>query len=239
MNSTTHRQLTGTVPNISALPIVVNGQEFYCDGDRMWNLTDMHKALGLPNSKSPYNWRTVVSKHLAKAANLRVLGGRNGGTWATEEAAIAYAMWVSVEFYLTVVRAFIAIRNDNITKAKQLAGVIEEIQPISDTWLFNLKAYGRSLTDCLRVLQFNRTRKVLAEFKKYRSIRNPFYIPHEYYPERNMKGCHNGYWREPRGDGRYNDDGLLVTPVGFEWLKENQKAIQDLANRRKPNGTLS
>ncbi|MCZ5062414.1 hypothetical protein O5759_07070 [Escherichia coli] len=35
---------------------------------------------------------------------------------------MAYAMWVSPDFYLKVIRAFIALRNDKVSEAKALAG---------------------------------------------------------------------------------------------------------------------
>ncbi|HFI9393698.1 TPA: KilA-N domain-containing protein [Escherichia coli] len=50
------------------------------------------------------------------------MNGDGGGTWATEAGTVAYAMWVSPDFYLKVIRAFIALRNDKVSEAKALAG---------------------------------------------------------------------------------------------------------------------
>ena len=81
------------------LPVIVDGYHWACNQDRMWNLNELHKTLELPSGKEPGQWRSSLKDRLVKDANLHVLAGRNGGTLATEEAAIAYAMWVSEEFY--------------------------------------------------------------------------------------------------------------------------------------------
>ncbi|WP_409070807.1 KilA-N domain-containing protein [Escherichia coli] len=63
----------------------------------MWNLTEIWKTLKLPRGKAPSEWKTKEAKRFAstpvKLRSERV--GSTPGTWATEEAAIAYAMWVS------------------------------------------------------------------------------------------------------------------------------------------------
>ncbi|MFB1173100.1 KilA-N domain-containing protein, partial [Escherichia coli] len=92
------------------LPVIVDGYHWACNQDRMWNLNELHRTLGLPPAKEPGQWRSSLKDKLVKDANLHVLAGRSGGTLATEEAAIAYAMWVSDDFYLKVIRAFIALR---------------------------------------------------------------------------------------------------------------------------------
>ncbi|EMT4801658.1 KilA-N domain-containing protein [Escherichia coli] len=95
------------------LPVIVDGYHWACNQDRMWNLNELHKELELPSAKEPGQWRSSVRTLLDQDANLHVAhGGSTPGTWATEEAAIAYAMWVSPDFYLKVIRAFIALRND-------------------------------------------------------------------------------------------------------------------------------
>ena len=78
------------------LPVIVDGYHWACNQDRMWNLNELHKELELPSAKEPGQWRSGVRTLLDQDANLHVAhGGSTPGTWATEEAAIAYAMWVS------------------------------------------------------------------------------------------------------------------------------------------------
>lgn len=104
-----------------ALPITLrdakgNSHKFVPDTQGMFNLTEMHCRLGLPNSKRPAQWRTSISRDLAACANLHSLVGSE--TLGTEVATIAYAMWVSNDFYKMVVSVFIAVRSDALLSAQ-------------------------------------------------------------------------------------------------------------------------
>lgn len=98
------------------LPIVIDGHSFVCNDQRMWNLNEIHRVLELPESKRPSEWDNKVQSALEASGNFRKVD--KVGTWATEEGAVAYAMWVSTEFYLTVIRAFIFMRNDAIVRER-------------------------------------------------------------------------------------------------------------------------
>jgi len=88
----------------------------------MWNLNEIAKAL---NVDEPGQWRTAVRRELDRNANLHLAhGGSNPGTYATEAGTIAYAMWVSTEFYLMVIHAFVAMRNSAIRDAKAKDAVL-------------------------------------------------------------------------------------------------------------------
>lgn len=84
-----------TMSQLEALPIVIEGHSFICNDQRMWNLNEIHRVLGLPASKMPSEWNNKIRTQLDRSGNFRTVNGDGGGTWATEEAAIAYAMWVS------------------------------------------------------------------------------------------------------------------------------------------------
>lgn len=101
------------------LPVIVDGYKWECNNDRMWNLNELHKAKDLPDNKLPSEWDNAVKTVLLETGNFRV--ERDGKTWctlATEAGAIAYAMWVSTDFYLTVVNAFIFMRNDAVIRER-------------------------------------------------------------------------------------------------------------------------
>ncbi|MGE5949204.1 KilA-N domain-containing protein [Klebsiella pneumoniae] len=212
------------------LPVVVNGYSWECNQDRMWNLNELHKALDLPANKEPGQWRSSIKERLIKDANLHVLAGRIGGTWATEEAAIAYAMWVSDDFYLTVIRAFIALRNNSVVKASNLAKQNAKMEPISTAEFAKLDSFGWSLTDTMKKAQVTNPKLVMKVLKSGK-FHNPFFCKG---PLRdlsdsgiraNVKGKQSGYWKAPEGDGRYNRDGVKALRKGFEWFVENRSEL--------------
>ncbi|MDR7938618.1 KilA-N domain-containing protein [Enterobacter soli] len=228
------------------LPVIVDGYQWTCNQDRMWNLNELHKELELSSAKEPGQWRSGVRTLLGQDANLHVAhGGLTPGTWATEEAAIAYAMWVSPDFYLKVIRAFIALRNDKVSEAKALAQESRELKglkPIARHWLEKLDnpKQGQTLTECLKNLDFRLgtkqvSAKALNTVLKSGRIANPFYS--RKFDGRgqpvfdissgggmtsfNPKGLENGYYRLQ--DNHYNgQEGLKVLTKGYEWLKSNK-----------------
>lgn len=103
---------------IEALPIVIENHSFICNDQRMWNLNEIHRVLNLPDSKAPSQWTNKVREALSNSGNFQSIEGKNGGTWATEKGAIAYAMWVSPEFFEMVVDAFIFMRNDAVLRER-------------------------------------------------------------------------------------------------------------------------
>lgn len=123
------------------LPIVIDGVTFEPREDGMWDLNEIWHGMDLLASARPSEWRTKTKERYINSGNLRNIGaGRNGGTHATEKATIAYAMWVSDEFYDMVLDAFIQMRQQAIIEAKtQLA-------------LNIAKANGQSVTTMTRSL---------------------------------------------------------------------------------------
>ncbi|MGQ7742774.1 KilA-N domain-containing protein [Pectobacterium brasiliense] len=100
------------------LPIIINGHSFTCDENQMWNLNDIYRTLDLPDSKRPSEWNNQVRTQLDRSGNFRTVNGDGGGTWATEKGTIAYAMWVSTDFYSLVIDAFVFMRNDAIMRER-------------------------------------------------------------------------------------------------------------------------
>ncbi len=107
-----------TMSQLEALPIVIEGHSFICNDQRMWNLNEIHRVLGLPASKMPSEWNNKIRTQLDRSGNFRTVNGDGGGTWATEAGTVAYAMWVSTDFYLMVINAFIFMRNDAIVRER-------------------------------------------------------------------------------------------------------------------------
>ncbi|MGV6989627.1 KilA-N domain-containing protein [Testudinibacter sp. P80/BLE/0925] len=87
------------------------------------SLNDIYKASGTTESYRPSNFiRLEQTKDLIaeiekdqssdmSLAQKTFRGGLNAGVWACEELVLAYAMWISPKFHLTVIRAFMQMHN--------------------------------------------------------------------------------------------------------------------------------
>lgn len=87
------------------LPIVIEGHTFKPNTDGLWSLTEIHQTLNLPESKRPGQWDNEVSNRLLSCGNFHKVD--KVGSFADELGTIAYAMWVSTDFFLMVARAFV------------------------------------------------------------------------------------------------------------------------------------
>lgn len=97
------------------LPITINGIEINPTNEGLYCLNDIAKAGGLTGTKAdPSQWRTKVAEYYKRMQFLQALnqGKKGSKTYGTEEVAIAYAMWVSIDFYSLVVKVFCEVRND-------------------------------------------------------------------------------------------------------------------------------
>lgn len=90
--------------------IIIENHAFKANADGMWNLTEIWKVLGLPNNKLPSQWRGKITKRLADMQKMHVEKiGIESITYATKQAALKYAGWVSEDFEDAVYAAFEAI----------------------------------------------------------------------------------------------------------------------------------
>ena len=101
------------------------------DSEGRYSLNDLHKAAGGDKKYQPSNFIRLDntqaladeidrSSHLRNAIN-KQKGGNNQGTYACKELVYAYAMWISPEFNLRVIRAYDALVRGEIDRAKDLA----------------------------------------------------------------------------------------------------------------------
>lgn len=107
--------------------IKVEGKEFESDDEGMFDLNIIWRDFNLPNKNRPSEWRNKIASGLRQSGNLRT--ARKSTTYnehstliADERATVAYAMWISLEFYMSVIDAFIALRNGEFEKAVEIAG---------------------------------------------------------------------------------------------------------------------
>ena len=87
--------------------------------ENLYALNDLHIASGGKSKHQPSNFvRLDTTKALIAEIEkdnqhaLKIIRGTNGGTYACEELVIAYAMWISPQFHLVVLRAFMAMRRN-------------------------------------------------------------------------------------------------------------------------------
>ncbi|WLD68711.1 MULTISPECIES: KilA-N domain-containing protein [Pseudomonas] len=214
------------------LPIVIEGQTFKPNEDGMWNLNEIAKAL---NVREPGQWRNAVQAALIKDANLHVSHGN--GTLATEEGAIAYAMWVSTDFYLMVIRAFIAMRNSAVRELRHKDALLDANMPKATT--LDLKALGAGLTwtEACRVAGIQHPAlalKYLHACKRFVRAVDSFGTPDG--PVRPPKKAFDLGHFVPVSSDFGSREGWRVKPGGLDWLVCNTETINTGVadgNRRK------
>ncbi|MFU2111984.1 P22AR C-terminal domain-containing protein [Glaesserella parasuis] len=98
--------------------------------DNLYNLNDLHRVSGNENKHAPFRFARLdttqelvseIQKEDPTTQPLKTLRGTQGGTYACEELALAYAMWISPKFHLVVLRAFLAMHKQQNQQPKQIA----------------------------------------------------------------------------------------------------------------------
>lgn len=108
--------------------------------ENLYALNDLHIASGGKSKHQPSNFvRLDTTKALIAEIEkdnqhaLKIIRGTNGGTYACEELVIAYAMWISPQFHLVVLRAFLAMHRN---QPRQLA-----LPPVEKKFTFEFTEY--------------------------------------------------------------------------------------------------
>ncbi|WP_440811114.1 KilA-N domain-containing protein [Pseudomonas syringae] len=166
---------------------------FEANDDGMYNLTDIWRTLELPKSKLPSQWDNESKRYLSQNGNFHSANSQDKNTLATEQGTIAYAMWVSTEFYMLVVNTFIALRNDSIASAVVLAKLNKE-----QRGLLQRSARSLSLLDHM----FRRPRLRWKELALLAGIEHPIKCKDVL--------LRRGYIKEETGT---NDAGRSITQV--------------------------
>lgn len=113
--------------------LAILGTTIRQDAEGRFCLNDCHKAAGglkkdgpsyfLATSKAQELIGKLASEgHTGKSVSpLKVVNdGINNGTYASKEVIYAYAMWINVDFHLTVIRAFDALVTQGLHSVKPL-----------------------------------------------------------------------------------------------------------------------
>lgn len=133
------------------LPIVIDGHTFKPNTKGLWSLTEINKTL--PSlTKPPAQWRGRDRDYFDHCANLHTEnGGTNPGTYATERATIAYAMACSLDFYVMVVDAFVAMRNSAVCELRQKDALLAANMPKASALDMKAQGFGLTWTETCRV----------------------------------------------------------------------------------------
>lgn len=96
-------------------PFVICGVKIRQDEDGRFSLNDFHRAAGGEDRHSPNRWTrtdsygglvSVLTPDLAFAPSKVKRGGASPGTYVCKELVYSYAMWISPEFHIHVIRTF-------------------------------------------------------------------------------------------------------------------------------------
>lgn len=93
--------------------IVIDTITIRQDEEGRFCLNDLHKAAGGAEKDKPIKWlrseaATSLISELEKGqiCPISTQIGRSGGTFVCKELVYAYAMWISPQFHLKVIRAY-------------------------------------------------------------------------------------------------------------------------------------
>ena len=227
----------------TAYPIIIEGHAFEAK-QSLWSLTQINKLL--PDlTKPPAQWRGREREYFERCADLHIVHGDQGGTWATERATIAYAMACSLGFYVMVVDAFVSMRNDAIVSARMASlALIEKDKllsanlPKAATLMHKAKTIGLSWTEACRsagVFNTKLAKIYLVHKGRFLSKEHPTESRKIFEPKPLGFSC--GFFKRCSTDyGNY--DGFRVTAKGLVWLEERAKEINEacrlhIENQRK------
>lgn len=136
--------------------LIVNETEIRVDEHGRYSLTDLWKAGESIETKKPSRFeRTDRHKELVnilKGRNLpfepyeKTRGRYTGGTWATEEMIVAYAIYISADVHMQVIDVFLAAAKGEANKAVAIAR--NDHDTLKDIERFEyLSLYGESQED--------------------------------------------------------------------------------------------
>ncbi|MBY8953453.1 hypothetical protein J1G36_16265 [Pseudomonas carnis] len=213
------------------LPIVIEGQTFKPSANGMWSLNEIHQTLNLSEAKRPSEWSNAVSAELFASGNFRKVD--KVGSFADELGAIAYAMWVSTDFYLMVAGAFLAMRNSAIRDAKTKDALLAANMPKATTLDLKARGAGLTWTEACRVAGIQQPRLAMGVL----AIMKSFVYPVDNFgsrtgsPRPKKQGFAVGAFVKVSSDFG-NREGWRVKPRGLDWLQGKAQEINTAVAER-------
>ncbi|MEN5236889.1 hypothetical protein ABE459_05210 [Pseudomonas sp. TWI923] len=206
------------------LPIVIEGHTFKPSAEGLWSLNEIHQTLNLPESKRPGQWDNEVSNRLLSCGNFHKVD--KVGSFADELGAIAYAMWVSTEFYLMVAGAFVAMRNSAIRDAKAKDAALAANMPKASALDMKARGAGLTWTEACRVAGIQQPRLALDALVAMNAFAYPVddFGSREGSPRPRKRGFEVGAFVKVSSDFG-NREGWRVKPRGLDWLRGKAQEV--------------
>lgn len=206
------------------IPVSLMGQTFSANEDRMWNLNEIQKGLDLPDSKSPSKWDNEISRALEASRNFVKVD--KVGSFADELGTIAYAMWVSPEFYLMVASAFVAMRNNAVGELRSAKTLLDANMPKASTLDMKAQGAGLTWTEACRVAGIQQSRLALEALVSMKAFVYPMdnFGTREGSPRPHKSGFEKGAFEKVSSDFG-NREGWRVKPRGLDWLRAKAEEI--------------
>ncbi|WP_456255266.1 hypothetical protein ACP3PM_27370 [Pseudomonas iridis] len=206
------------------LPITIEKHTFKPNAEGLWSLNEIHQALSLPESKRPGQWDNEVASRLLSCGNFHKVD--KVGSFADELGSIAYAMWVSTDFYLMVARAFVALRNHAVRELRHKDALLDANMPKALTLDMKARGAGLTWTEACRVAGIQHPQlalKVLAKGPMFNAVRDEWGIPTGKFRPK-QQGFSSGAFVKTSHDFG-NRDGWRVKTRGLDWLVTRTEEI--------------
>ncbi|WP_409268150.1 hypothetical protein [Pseudomonas sp. KCJK9044] len=206
------------------LPIVIEGHTFKPNAEGLWSLNEIHQGLNLPEAKRPGQWDNEVSNRLLSCGNFHKVD--KVGSFADELGTIAYAMWVSTDFYLMVARAFVAVRNSAVSELRHKDALLDANMPKASTLDMKARGAGLTWTEACRVAGIQQSRLALEALVTLGDFVYPLdnFGAREGSPRPHKQGFKVGAFVKVSSDFG-NREGWRVKPRGLDWLRKNAEAV--------------
>ncbi|WP_256587488.1 hypothetical protein [Pseudomonas sp. HLS-6] len=222
------------------LPIAIEGHTFKPNVEGLWSLTEINKAL--PDlTKPPAQWRGRDRDYFERCANLHTVRGDSGGTYATERATIAYAMACSLDFYVMVVDAFVAMRNHALSELRHKDVLLDANMPKASALDMKARGAGLTWTEACRVAGIQQPRLALDALVSMGAFVYPVdnFGSREGSPRPHKSGFEKTAFVKVSSDFG-NREGWRVKPRGLDWLRSkaeeiNLKVAEEKARKGKAN----
>ncbi len=135
------------------MQLVISDVAVKQDKDGRYCLNDLHKAAGGERRNDPHDWmRLKQTKDLINLLSdtgipvTTVKGGKNQGTFVCKELVYSYAMWISPEFNLRVIRTFDALAAKEKIRVSYRDTARLEYKPMTDAIKHERQAQGKQIS---------------------------------------------------------------------------------------------